>query len=115
MATIIKLALVVALLTAAFQASRAMVSNYQFEDDVEQVLLFTPNASDAELTQSVLKLAAEYDLVVDAADIKITARAAERVVDITYVVDVPLLPGLVTRPVTFHPSASARVFTPPAR
>ena len=115
MSTIIKLALVVALLTAAFQGSRAILSNYQFEDDVEQALLFAPNASDAEVTQQVLELAAEYGLTMEAADITVSERASDRIVDITYVQNVAFIPGIITQPVTFKPSASARIFAAPRR
>jgi hypothetical protein len=109
MSTIIKLVLVVAILTAAFQGSRAILTNYQFEDDVEQSLLFAPTASDAEVTQQVLELAAEYELAIEAADITVSARASDRTVDITYVQQVAFIPGILTQPVTFRPSASARV------
>lgn len=111
MSTIIKLVLVVALLTAAFQGSRAILSNYQFEDDVEQAVLFAPNSSDAEVTQQVLELAAEYGLPVEAADITVHQSGADRIVDITYAVDVAFIPGVVTQPVTFRPSVSVRQLT----
>ncbi len=111
MTTIIKLVLALALLTAAFQGARAMMSNYQFEDAVEQALLFAPNSTDAEMTQQVLTLAAEYGLPVEAEDITISERAAERMVDISYTTDVPFIPGIITRPLTFHPSASVRLLT----
>jgi hypothetical protein len=111
MTTIIKLVLVVALLTAAFQASRVILSNYQFEDDVEQAMLFAPNSSDDELVKKVLALAEEYDLPVAAEDIAISERSSDRIVDITYTTNVAFIPGLITQPMTFSPSASVRVFT----
>jgi len=109
MTTIIKLVLAFALLTAAFQGARATMSNYQFEDAVEQALLFSPDATDDEVTQQVLTLAAENGLPVEAEDITISVRASDRIVDITYTMDVAFLPGLVTQPVTFNPSASVRL------
>jgi hypothetical protein len=104
MTTIIKLVIVAALLTAAFQGSRVILSNYQFEDDVEQAMLFAPNSSDAELVKKVLALAVEYDIT-------ISDRASDRIVDITYTTNVAFIPGIITQPVTFSPSASVRVFT----
>ena len=109
MTTIIKLVLAFALLTAAFQGARATMSNYQFEDAVEQALLFSPDATDDEVTQQVLTLAAENGLPVEAEDITISVHASDRIVDITYTMDVAFLPGLVTQPVTFNPSASVRL------
>ncbi len=115
MTTIIKLVVVIALLTAAFQGSRAMMSNYQFEDAVEQALLFAPNASDAEVVEKVLALANEYGLPVEADNIAIRELAADRIVDVTYTTPVPFIPGLITQPLTFKPSASVRMLTPPRR
>jgi hypothetical protein len=111
MTTIIKLALAFALLTAAFQGARATMSNYQFEDAVGQALLFAPDGSDDEITQQVMTLAAEYGLPVEADDISIDVRAADRVVDITYTVDVAFIPGVITQPITFNPSASVRLLS----
>jgi hypothetical protein len=115
MTTIIKLVLVLALLTAAFQGGRATLSNYQFEDAVEQTLLFAPNATDEELIQRVVSLAEEYGLPVDADNIAISERASDRIIDVTYTTDVAFLPGIFTQPMTFRPSASVRLLTPPRR
>jgi len=109
MTTIIKLVLAFALLTAAFQGARATLSNYQFEDAVEQALLFAPDGTDDEWTQQVLTLAAENGLPVEAEDITISVRASDRIVDISYTMDVAFIPGLITQPITFNPSASVRL------
>jgi len=111
MTTIIKLVLALALLTAAFQGARATMSNYQFEDAVEQALLFAPSSSDAEVTQQVLTLAEEYGLPVQAEDITISQRASDRIVDISYTADVAFIPGIITQPIKFNPSASVRLLT----
>ena len=115
MTTIIKLVLAFALLTAAFQGARAAVSNYQFEDEVEQTLLFAPNASDAEVTEKVVSLAEEYGLPVSAEDVTISQRAADRMVDISYTADVVFIPGIITQSIKFSPHASVRLLTPPRR
>jgi len=111
MITIIKLVLALALLTAAFQGARAAMSNYQFEDAVEQALLFAPNSSDAEITQQVVNLADEYGLPVAATDVTVSQRASDRIVDINYTTPVEFLPGIITQPITFNPSASVRLLT----
>lgn len=115
MKTIIKLVLAFAILTAAFQGGRATMSNYQFEDDVEQALLFAPNASESELIQQIVSLAYDYGLPVEADNVTITERASDRIVNITYTTDVAFIPGIVTQPITFHPSASVRMLTKPRR
>jgi len=115
MTTIIKLVLAFALLTAAFQGSRALMSNYQFEDEMEQTMLFSPNASDAELVQKVMALAVVYDLPIEEDDIAISMHSSDRVVDVTYTAKVPFIPGLITQPITFKPSASVRLLTAPHR
>ena len=115
MTTIIKLVLAFALLTAAFQGARATMSNYQFQDEVEQALLFAPNASDAEVIEKVVTLAEEYGLPVLAEDVTISQRAADRMVDISYTAEVAFLPGIITQPITFTPHASVRLLTPQRR
>ena len=115
MTTIIKLVVAFALITAAFQGARATISNYQFEDAVEQTLLFAPNASDAEVTEKVVTLAEEYGLPVSAEDVTISQRAADRMVDISYTTEVAFIPGIITQPITFSPHASVRLLTPQRR
>lgn len=115
MVTIIKLAVALALLTAAFQGARVSMSNYQFEDAIKQVLLFAPSASDAEVTQKVLALAEDYGLPIEAADVTVSEKASDRLIEVTYTTDVAFLPGIYTRPMTFNPTASVRMLTPPRR
>jgi len=111
MKTVIKLLIALALLTAAFQGTRALLSNYQFEDAVQQALLFAPNSTDAEMTQQVLALADEYGLPVEADGITFSQRASDRTVEISYTVDVAFIPGIITQPIKFNPSASVRLLT----
>jgi hypothetical protein len=111
MTTIIKLVLALALITAAFQGARTMMNNYQFEDAVEQALLFAPNASDAEVVQHIVGLAGDYDLPIAAEDIEVSQHGADRVVNITYTTEVAFIPGIITQPITFKPTASVRLLT----
>jgi hypothetical protein len=115
MTTIIKLVLALALLTAAFQGARATMSNYQFEDAVQQALLFSPNASDAEMVEKVTELADDYGLPVEADDIVISERASDRIIEVSYTTPVQFIPGVITRPITFNPSASVRLLNRPRR
>ena len=88
-----------------------MVTNYQFKDAVEQVLLFAPNAPDADVVEQIVALAGDYDLPVAAEDIAISLHGSDRVVDITYTTDVAFIPGIISQPITFKPSASVRLLT----
>lgn len=115
MATIIKLVLALALLVAAIQGARATLANYQYQDAVEQMLLFSPDAPDDEIVERAVALAADYNLPVDADSIVITQRNADRIVEISYTAAVDFLPGIVAYPVTFTPAASVRLLTTPRR
>ena len=111
MTTIIKIVIALALLTAVGQAGMAALTNYQFEDAVNQALLFGPKASDAEITEQVLSLATTYGLKVTPENIAIRQVGPDLHVDITYDADVRLLPGVYSRTWTFHPTSSVRVMS----
>ena len=52
----------------------------------------------------------------DSADnIAISERVSDRIIDVTYTTDVAFLPGIITQPITFRPTASVRLLTPPRR
>lgn len=115
MKTIIKLVIAIAILTAAFQGSRALMSNYQFEDDIQQAMQFSPNASDDEMIEKIVGLASDYGLPVQAGNVTMSERASDRIANVTYTTDVAFIPGLITRPITFNPSASVRLLRAPRR
>ena len=108
MKTIIKILIALAFLTAAFQAGMAALTNYQFEDAVHEALLFAPRATDAQITEEVLALAARHGLTVAPANIIVREVGPDLHVDITYDAEVPLLPGMYSRTWTFHPTSSVR-------
>jgi hypothetical protein len=112
MGNIIKIVLALALLTAAFNASRAALNNYQFEDAVQQGMLFDPRASDAEVEAMVMKLAGEYQipLTPENIDVKLLGKS-DVVVSMSYTDTVVLLPGIFEREWTFNPTATARILT----
>ena len=108
MKTIIKIAVALAVLLACFNIGRAILANYQFEDEVHNGLLFNPRASEQQIVDMVLKTAAEYELDVDPGSIDITRRGQDVVVTINYTMPVVVLPGIYSRDFTFNPSASTR-------
>lgn len=109
MKTIIKIVIALALLTACFQAARYALNNFQFEDAVQQRLLFDTRASDAEVVTSVMRIAREYSIVLREEDISVQMIGMDRVVDMPYTVTIPLLPGLFEYPWRFTPKASTRL------
>jgi hypothetical protein len=109
MKTIIKIVLALAIVTAAFQAARASVANYQFEDGVHESLLFNPRATDKEIIGAVMLLAREQGIEVEPGNIVIKQVGADLIVNITYEAEVDLLPGIYKRTFTYKPSASTRL------
>ena len=111
MKTIIKIVVTVAILTACFQAARYYFNNFQFEDAAQQRLLFETKASDAEVVNIVMRLANEYQLPLDEDDISVRMVGQDRVVEMEYTEDVPLLPGVFTYPWKFTPRTSTRMLS----
>ena len=109
MKTIIKIVIALAVVTAAFQASRASFANYQFQDSVHEALLFNPRATDKEIIGAVMQVALEQGLPVEPGNIDIKQVGADLIVDISYETEVKLLPGIYTTNFTFKPSASTRL------
>ena len=110
MKTIIKIVVALVLVDAMFNAGRAAFNNYSFEDAVHEGLLFDPNASDEKIVDMVMKLAREYDIPMEAKDIKIRQRGPgpHRQHDATPTPS-SLVPGVFERDWTFQPSTSTRL------
>ena len=111
MKTIIKIAIALVIVTGCFQASRYAFNNFQFEDAVQQRLLFDTRASDDEVVRTVLTIARDYSIVIKENDISVQMIGQDRVVDMPYTVKVDLVPGVFEDPWTFTPKASTRMLT----
>ena len=109
MKTIIKIVVSLFLITCMFNAGRAAVNNYSFEDAVHEGLLFEPNASDEKIVDMVMKLARDYDVPLDPNDIQIRSRGQDLSVNMSYTETVVLVPGVFEREWTFEPSTSTRL------
>lgn len=109
MTTIIKILAAVLLLTACFNASRAALNDYQFQDAVHQGLVFDGRASDAEIVEMVNKLAAAYGITIADEDILIRQVGQDVHVDMSYSQNIVLVPGVFARDWRFTPSASTRL------
>lgn len=106
---IIKILLVLVVLTACFQAARVAFNNFQFEDAVQQALLFDTRAGDAEVVEIVMKVARDYSVPLDPGNIEIRLVGQDRHVDMKYTETINLLPGIYQRDWTFEPKASTRI------
>ena len=115
MKTIIKLVIAGVIITACFQAGRWSLNNFQFEDAVQQRLQFDARATDAEVVNITMKIAAEYQIPVKEDDISVQVLGQDRVVEMKYSAVVPLVPGVFSYPWTFTPRATTRLLTAPAR
>lgn len=111
MKTIIKIVIVLVLLTACFNAARAALNNFQFEDAAQQRLLFESRATDEEVVAIVMRIAREYDIPLEAGNIDVRRTAQDRIVNITYTTDVMLVPGIYSWPWTFTPRTSTRMLS----
>lgn len=108
MKTIIKIALALAIIIAAFNAGWATFTNYRFEDAVHEALLYNPRASQPEVVEMVNKAADQFDLEVDPADIVVKNVYPDVRVDFPYTRTVVLLPGIYSIQWKFSPSASTK-------
>jgi hypothetical protein len=111
MKTLFKIGLTLAILTMCFQAGRYYLNNFQFEDAAQQRLLFETRASDSEVVTIVMKLANEYQLPLKADDVNVRMVGQDRVVEMQYTEDVPLIPGVFTYPWKFTPKTSTRMLS----
>ncbi len=111
MKTIIKIVIALVVVTACFNASRAALNNYQFEDAVHEGLLFDGRASDAEIVAMIGKLAAAYGIELAADDIHIRQVGQDVQVNMRYTQKVVLVPSVYARDWTFTPSTSTKILT----
>ena len=109
MKTIIKIVLAILFITACFNAGRAVLGNYQFEDAVHETLLFDPHASDKEIVAFVTKTADQYGVPLDPQDIDIRQVGQDVIVDMRYTENIAFIPGVYAHDWTFTPHASARI------
>jgi hypothetical protein len=111
MKTVIKILVALVVLTACFNAGRAALNSYQFEDAVHEGLLFNARANDTEVVDMVMKLANAYDVPIVEDDIHIRQVGQDINITMSYTQNVVLVPGMFAREWTFNPSASTKLLT----
>ncbi|HWI17755.1 MAG TPA: hypothetical protein VNT81_08410 [Vicinamibacterales bacterium] len=108
MKSLIKIVIGILVLVACANATRAAFSDYQFKDAVHEALLFDTRATPEEVVDTVMKLAAEYEIPLNAEDVSARMVGQDMRVDMTYTTNVVLVPGVFSRDWTFSPSTSVR-------
>jgi len=115
MKAIVKIVLSLAVVVACFNAARAASNDFQFQDAVHAGLLFDSRASDEAIVEMVMKLASDYEIPLAAEDIDVRRVHSDLIVDMAYVSNVVLIPGIYAQDWTFTPSTSTRVLAGPGR
>lgn len=111
MKTLFKIGATLVILTMCFQAGRYYLNNFQFEDAAQQRLLFETKASDSEVVNIVMRLANEYQLPLKPDDVSVRMLGQDRVVEMEYTENVPLIPGVFTYPWKFTPRTSTKMLS----
>ncbi len=93
MRTIIKLLLAVLVINAAYRVGIVYWDHYQFEDAVQQLAQFSERASEQDIKQQVLELAANRDIPVEEDALTVTRGQRRIDVDGTYTRPVAVAPG----------------------
>lgn len=108
MKALIKIIIGALIIVASLNATRAAFAEYQFTDAVHEGLLFEPRASDEEIIDMVVKVAAQQDIPITTADVAVRRVGQEIHVDATYTTEVVLVPGVFSKEWTFTPTTSIR-------
>ena len=107
--TVIKIAISLAIIVGCFNVGRALLTEYQFEDKVHDALLFDPRMSEKEIVDTVMQIAADFEIPITPGDISSRMQGPDVHVDMSYTTDVVILPGIFSKSWTFTPSASTRI------
>jgi hypothetical protein len=97
MGRLIRILVIAAVAWAAWHAGMAAWSQFRFSDEVEKIAQFGPDKDADSVLAAVLEAAARYNLPVTEKDVNIRRqeRPAEIYIDVTYTVQVEILPNVV--------------------
>ena len=109
MKSIIKIALGFVLVIAAFQGARAALKHYTFVDAIQEAMLFGSSRNEAQITEKVIDLAAEYEIPLDPELLSVTREPFLITIEAPYTDTVNLLPGFYSRKWDFDASVSVRL------
>ena len=109
MKTIIKIALALALATAAVQGGRAALKHYTFVDTLHESMLFGGRLNEAQIAEKVMELAVASEIPLDPDQLSVTREPFLITIHAPYTETVDLLPGFYSRPWDFEASVSVRL------
>lgn len=93
MATFFKLVLAALVINSCLQLGRSAVTFYQFQDAVQQAVLFSANQSAEQLKGRVNEIARDMQLPVDPQTVSVSFQTVQARITATYVDSVPVVPG----------------------
>jgi hypothetical protein len=93
MSTLIKLVVTALVLNACVQLGRSTLTYFQFQDAVQQAVLFSTNQTAEQLKGRVHEIARDMELPVDPKSVSVTFQNVQARITAKYVDDVSLVPG----------------------
>lgn len=93
MSTVIKLVITALILNACVQGGRSAWEFYQFQDEVQQAVLFSTKDTPEQLKARIAGLASEKGLSLDPETLSVSYVATQARIKASYVDDVAVLPG----------------------
>lgn len=91
---IIKLLIAAAIANAAWRVGSAYLAHYRFKDAVEQLTQYRGDRTDDQLRSRILELAAQYDIPIDADQLRVQRDERNHTtVDTSYSRQLELFPG----------------------
>ena len=93
MTTFIKLVITALILNACFQVGRSAWGFYQFQDAVQQAVLFSTSQTPEQLKKRIIAIAAEQDIELAPDAVSVSYISTQARIKAAYVDDVPLVPG----------------------
>lgn len=93
MSTIIKLLITALVLNACFQGGRSAWAFYQFQDAVQQAVLFSTSQTPEQLKARIAGEAAELQKELDPATFTVAFQGTQARIKARYTDQVPLVPG----------------------
>lgn len=93
MATFIKLVIAAFVVNACVQLGLSAWTFFQFQDAVQQAVLFSTNQTAEQLKGRVSEIARDMQLPIDPQSLSVSYQHVQARITATYVDDVPLVPG----------------------
>lgn len=93
MSTIIKLLITALVLNACFQGGRSAWGYYQFQDSVQQAVLFSTTQTAEQLKARIANIASEQHKTLDPETFSVAFQGTQARIKASYTDEVPVVPG----------------------